>query len=361
MSARSSSLLGIDAERRREADRRAVQRQGEADRAELAGASGSATTMRATHLTGACGTARRAHGQGRRPHFHRRQRRRGTGLRLRRRHRLRLVSDHAVDLARRSVRQRTARATASTRHRRERYAIVQAEDEIAAIGMVIGAGWNGARAFTATSGPGISLMQEFFGLAYFAEIPAVVFDVQRGGPSTGMPTRTQQSDVLLAAPMPRTATPSMCCCSPKTRTRCFEFARRGLRSRRAAADAGLRDARSRHRHERLAVRAVRLGRGPQARPRQGDDRRGARKPAGRSAAISTSTATAFPIAPARRASDARRLFHARHEPRPLCALHRRRRRLRRQHAAPAAQVRDRQVAGAASRVARRGEGRRDLA
>ncbi|MGD0143566.1 MAG: 2-oxoacid:acceptor oxidoreductase subunit alpha [Rhizomicrobium sp.] len=80
-----------------------------------------------------------------------------------------------------------------------RYAIVQAEDEIAAIGMVIGAGWNGARAFTATSGPGISLMQEFFGLAYFAEIPAVVFDIQRGGPSTGMPTRTQQSDILLCA------------------------------------------------------------------------------------------------------------------------------------------------------------------
>ena len=65
--------------------------------------------------------------------------------------------------------------------------------------MVIGAGWNGARAFTATSGPGISLMQEFFGLAYFAEIPAVIFDVQRGGPSTGMPTRTQQSDILACA------------------------------------------------------------------------------------------------------------------------------------------------------------------
>jgi len=79
------------------------------------------------------------------------------------------------------------------------YAIVQAEDELAAIGVVIGAGWNGARAFTATSGPGISLMQEFIGLAYFAEIPAVLIDVQRGGPSTGMPTRTQQSDILSAA------------------------------------------------------------------------------------------------------------------------------------------------------------------
>ncbi|HLY00694.1 MAG TPA: 2-oxoacid:acceptor oxidoreductase subunit alpha [Roseiarcus sp.] len=82
---------------------------------------------------------------------------------------------------------------------RKNYAIVQAEDEIAAIGVAVGAGWNGARAFTATSGPGISLMQEFFGLAYFAEIPVVVFDVQRGGPSTGMPTRTQQSDLISCA------------------------------------------------------------------------------------------------------------------------------------------------------------------
>ncbi|HSV24686.1 MAG TPA: 2-oxoacid:acceptor oxidoreductase subunit alpha, partial [Xanthobacteraceae bacterium] len=79
------------------------------------------------------------------------------------------------------------------------YAIIQGEDEIASIGIVVGAGWNGARAFTATSGPGISLMQEFCGLAYFAEIPAVIFDVQRAGPSTGMPTRTQQSDVLNTA------------------------------------------------------------------------------------------------------------------------------------------------------------------
>ena len=82
---------------------------------------------------------------------------------------------------------------------RARYAIVQAEDELASIGMVIGAAWNGARAFTATSGPGISLMQEFLGLAYFAEIPAVIFDVQRAGPSSGMPTRTQQCDVMACA------------------------------------------------------------------------------------------------------------------------------------------------------------------
>jgi 2-oxoglutarate ferredoxin oxidoreductase subunit alpha len=80
-----------------------------------------------------------------------------------------------------------------------RYCVVQAEDELAAIGIVLGATWNGARAFTPTSGPGLSLMSEFLGFAYYAELPAVVFDVQRVGPSTGMPTRTQQADILAAA------------------------------------------------------------------------------------------------------------------------------------------------------------------
>ena len=82
---------------------------------------------------------------------------------------------------------------------KHRYCIVQAEDELAAIGIVLGAAWNGARAFTPTSGPGISLMNEFIGFAYYTEIPAVLFDVQRVGPSTGMPTRTQQGDLLLCA------------------------------------------------------------------------------------------------------------------------------------------------------------------
>jgi 2-oxoglutarate ferredoxin oxidoreductase subunit alpha len=82
---------------------------------------------------------------------------------------------------------------------RKNFAFIQAEDELAAIGMVIGAMWNGARAFTATSGPGISLMNEFLGLAYYAEVPAVIFDIQRVGPSTGMPTRTQQGDLVLSA------------------------------------------------------------------------------------------------------------------------------------------------------------------
>ena len=82
---------------------------------------------------------------------------------------------------------------------KKNYAFIQAEDELAAIGMVIGANWNGARAFTSTSGPGVSLMNEFIGLAYFAEIPVVLINVQRGGPSTGMPTRTQQADIISSA------------------------------------------------------------------------------------------------------------------------------------------------------------------
>ena len=82
---------------------------------------------------------------------------------------------------------------------KKKYSIIQAEDELAAIGIAIGAGWNGARAFTATSGPGVSLMQEFLGLAYFSEVPVVLFNIQRVGPSTGMPTRTQQGDLLSCA------------------------------------------------------------------------------------------------------------------------------------------------------------------
>ena len=103
------------------------------------------------------------------------------------------------------------------------FAIVQAEDELAALGIVIGAGWNGARAFTATSGPGVSLMTEFLGLAYFAEIPAVLWDIQRAGPSTGMPTRTQQGDLLAAAYASHgdTRHPLLFPSSPKE---CFDFA-----------------------------------------------------------------------------------------------------------------------------------------
>ena len=106
---------------------------------------------------------------------------------------------------------------------RNRFAILQAEDEIAAIGMVIGASWAGARAFTPTSGPGISLMNEFLGLAYYAEVPAVVFDVQRTGPSTGMPTRTQQGDLMMCAYASHGDTRHICL-YPADPREAFEFA-----------------------------------------------------------------------------------------------------------------------------------------
>jgi 2-oxoglutarate/2-oxoacid ferredoxin oxidoreductase subunit alpha len=102
------------------------------------------------------------------------------------------------------------------------YAVVQAEDELSAIGMVIGAGWSGARAFTATSGPGISLMAEFAGLSYFAEIPAVIWDIQRVGPSTGLPTRTGQCDVTFAYYLGHGDTKNVLL-FPATVEECFEF------------------------------------------------------------------------------------------------------------------------------------------
>jgi 2-oxoglutarate ferredoxin oxidoreductase subunit alpha len=107
------------------------------------------------------------------------------------------------------------------------FAIIQAEDELASIGIVIGAGWNGARSFTTTSGPGISLMTEFIGLAYFAEIPATIINVQRGGPSTGMPTRTQQADILSCAYASNgdTKHPLL---FPEDPKECFEFAAEAL-------------------------------------------------------------------------------------------------------------------------------------
>ncbi len=106
---------------------------------------------------------------------------------------------------------------------RNRFAILQAEDELAAVGMVIGASWAGARAFTPTAGPGISLMNEFIGLAYYAEVPAVIFDVQRTGPSTGMPTRTQQGDLMLCAYASHGDTRHICL-YPSDPREAFEFA-----------------------------------------------------------------------------------------------------------------------------------------
>jgi len=106
---------------------------------------------------------------------------------------------------------------------KNRFAILQAEDELAAVGMVIGASWAGARAFTSTAGPGISLMSEFIGLAYYAEVPAVLFDVQRTGPSTGMPTRTQQGDLMLCAYASHGDTRHICL-YPADPHEAFEFA-----------------------------------------------------------------------------------------------------------------------------------------
>ena len=110
---------------------------------------------------------------------------------------------------------------------KNKFAIVQAEDELASIGIVTGAGWNGARAFTATSGPGISLMTEFIGLAYFAEIPVTIVDVQRGGPSTGMPTRTQQADILSTAYASHGDTKHVLL-FPEDPKECFEFTAQAL-------------------------------------------------------------------------------------------------------------------------------------
>jgi 2-oxoglutarate/2-oxoacid ferredoxin oxidoreductase subunit alpha len=106
---------------------------------------------------------------------------------------------------------------------RKNFAFIQAEDELAAIGMTLGAMWNGARAFTATSGPGISLMNEFLGLAYYAEVPAVVFDIQRVGPSTGMPTRTQQCDLIECAYASHGDTKHVCL-YPSNPEECFYMA-----------------------------------------------------------------------------------------------------------------------------------------
>ena len=150
------------------------------------------------------------------------------------------------------------------------FVIVQCEDELAAIGAVIGAMWNGARAFTPTSGPGISLMNEFIGLAYYAEVPAVIFDMQRVGPSTGMPTRTQQCDLMLAAYASHGDTRHVLL-FPNSPGRVLLHVGGGVRPRRAAADAGVRHVGSRHRHERLDVPGAEVGRQLPSGPRQGAD------------------------------------------------------------------------------------------
>ena len=146
------------------------------------------------------------------------------------------------------------------------YAVVQAEDEIAALGMVIGAGWMGARAMTSTAGPGLSLMAEFTGLGTTPEVPAVIFDVQRAGPSTGLPTRTGQQDILSAArPVAwRHEAPDAPAVLGR---RVLRDGAGGVRPRGASADARLRHERPRPRHEHLDVEAIRAS-DQAVRPRQ---------------------------------------------------------------------------------------------
>ena len=141
---------------------------------------------------------------------------------------------------------------------KKNFAFIQAEDELAAIGMVLGANWNGARAFTATSGPGVSLMNEFLGLAYYAEVPAVLFDIQRVGPSTGMPTRTQQCDILEAAYASHGDTKHVCL-FPRDPEECFYFARDAFDLAERLQTPVHGDVGSRHRHERLDVPRISSG------------------------------------------------------------------------------------------------------
>ncbi len=133
------------------------------------------------------------------------------------------VMDNFTQLCAKYRRERVENPAPGEMEYRNNYLIIQAEDEIASIGMVLGAGWSGARAFTSTSGPGISLMSELLGLAFYTEIPAVIIDVQRTGPSTGMPTRTQQADILLCAYASHGDTKHILL-FPANPHECFEFA-----------------------------------------------------------------------------------------------------------------------------------------
>ena len=190
----------------------------------------------------------------------------GARLRLCRRDGRRLVSHHAGDSVMDAFKEFCEKYRKDPETGKNNYCILQAEDELAAIGMVIGASWNGARAFTSTAGPGISLMNELLGLAYYAEIPAVVIDVQRVGPPPAC-RRARSRAICWNAPTPRTATRNIFCCSRRIPPSAFEFAVEVLRSGRALPDPGLHAVRSRYRHERLGGAAPHLGRCLPPRPR----------------------------------------------------------------------------------------------
>ncbi len=245
---------------------------------------------------------------------------------------------------------------------KHKYAIIQAEDELASIGIVIGAAWNGARAFTATSGPGISLMQEFIGLAYFAEIPAVLFDIQRGSPSTGMPTRTQQADLLSCAYASHGDTKHVLL-FPEDPTECFAMAADALDLADrlqtpifvlSDLDIGMQDW--------LTAPfkwddARRLDRGKVMTRAELD----AGKDFGRYLDVD-GDGIPYRTYPGD-APDQGLVLHPRHEQGPLRALHRGRPGLRRQHAAAPAQVRDGEDARAGAGDRECGDadaGRRDL-
>ncbi len=229
-----------------------------------------------------------------------------------------------------------------------KFAIVQAEDELASIGIVIGAGWNGARSFTATSGPGISLMSEFIGLAYFAEIPAVIIDVQRGGPSTGMPTRTQQSDLLACAYASHGDTKHVLL-FPEDPYECFEFAAASLDlAERLQTPIFLMTDLDIGMNHRLCA-PLKWDDAPPVRPRQGDERGRARSGTRlRALPRRGRRRHSFPHA-SRHARHARRVFHARNNEGCVRALFGGRPGLHLQHGAAAEEVRHRSEARAAAR------------
>ena len=240
---------------------------------------------------------------------------------------------------------------------RANYAIVQAEDEIASIGMVTGAGWNGARAFTATSGPGVSLMTEFIGLAYFAEIPVTIIDVQRGGPSTGMPTRTQQADLISCAYASHGDTKHVLLL-PEDPKECFDHAALAL------------DLADRLQTPVFVLTDLDIGMNQRlCEPFEWDDARrldrgkvlsAADLEAGREfARYKDVDGDGIPWRTlARHAREQGRLLHARHDARPVRALLRGRARLRLQRQAPAAEVRHRRDAGAGAGASARPAARR---
>ena len=218
------------------------------------------------------------------------------------------------------------------------FAIVQAEDELAAIGMVMGAGWAGARAMTATSGPGISLMAEICRPRLLRGDSRVIFDIQRVGPSTGLPTRTSQGDLSFIAGLSHGDTKHVMLL-PASVKECFELSHRGLRSGRAVADAGLRHQRPRPGHEQLDVGSLRVS-GEADRIAARCSARAVRS-AGRLCALQGRGWRRHRLPhPARNRPSRGGILHARLRPQRKGPLLRASRGLREQYAAPGAQVRD---------------------